>query len=125
MVGADPSAFLGILVLVTLLDARIGYIIRRERRNLKLSLDMLGKMVGVNHSTISNYETGVRPVPFDRAQLLALALGLDLRLIDRTADQSGPPPKIRPDVKVNVGPVHRGCVCTGECTLGDVPEFLS
>ena len=109
---------------MTLLDARIGFIIRRQRKYLKLSLNELGAMIGVDHSTLTQYEGGTRRVPYERAELLALALGLDIRLIDRTESQSGPPPKLRRESKVNVGPIHKGCVCKGECTQGEVPEFL-
>lgn len=79
---------------MTLLEARIGHIIKRERQKKKLTLDALGRLVGANHATLTNYESGRRRVPPQRVDDLAQALGIDPRLIDPIAEQDAEAPRV-------------------------------
>ncbi|MBT8159328.1 MULTISPECIES: helix-turn-helix domain-containing protein [Arthrobacter] len=105
---------------MTLLDARIGHIIKRERRRKKLTLVDLSLLVGANHSTLSNYESGKRRVPPERVTTLAQALDIDPRLIDPRADQDGDPPKVRPEhtPKSNTAPVDVSALVCAPCRKG-------
>jgi transcriptional regulator with XRE-family HTH domain len=70
---------------MSLTDERIGHIIRLERNKKRLTLDELGKLIGLNHASVSNYESGKRRVPPERAEALAKVLGLPVKLLDRQA----------------------------------------
>lgn len=64
---------------------RTGIIVQLERKRQRLSLDELGTRVGIDHSTLSQYEHGRRPIPAARAEALAKELGIDVALIDPDA----------------------------------------
>lgn len=66
-------------------NARIGRIIKREREFRQLTVDALATFIGCDHSTITGYEVGRRPVPKPRVFAIAQALDLDPRLIDPKA----------------------------------------
>ncbi|WP_277668812.1 helix-turn-helix domain-containing protein [Caproiciproducens galactitolivorans] len=54
----------------------IGDNIRRKRKEKGLTLDDLGKQVGVNRQTIQRYESGViSNIPSDKIEKMASALG--------------------------------------------------
>lgn len=74
---------------MSLTDERIGHIIRLERQKKRMTLDDVGKVIGLNHATISNYESGTRPVPPERAESLAKVFGVAAKLLDRNA-HTGP-----------------------------------
>ena len=74
-----------ILFRMSLTDERIGQIIRLERQKKRLTLDDVGKLIGLNHSTVSNYESGTRRVPSERAESLAKIFGVPVKLLDRQA----------------------------------------
>jgi len=67
-------------------DIRIGHIIKRERELRRLSLAQLAEASGCkSHSTIKNYESGVRTIHRTKVDPIALALGIDPRIIDPDA----------------------------------------
>ncbi|WP_426303024.1 helix-turn-helix domain-containing protein [Arthrobacter sp. R-11] len=80
---------------MTLLDARIGLIIKRERQKKRLTVSGLGNLVGISHPTLTGYETGRRRVPPHRVESLAAVLEIDPRLIDPLASQSGEAPGVQ------------------------------
>ena len=66
-------------------NARIGRLIAAERRLRHLTVDNLATYIGCDHSTLTNYESGRRPLPANRIPRLAEALGIDARILDRNA----------------------------------------
>lgn len=66
-------------------NVRIGLIIQAKRRERALTLDSLGTAIECDHSTLSAWEHGRRPVPAHRVQTLADALNIDSRIINPAA----------------------------------------
>lgn len=78
----DPKLIRGV---PDITKKRTGLIVQYERNRRHLSLAELGTRVGIDHSTLSQYEHGRRPIPKHRAAALAKELGLDVALIDPDA----------------------------------------
>lgn len=66
-------------------DIRIGHIIKAEREKKRLTLATLATAIGCEHPTLKNYESGRRTLTKPKIDALALALGIDARLIDPDA----------------------------------------
>lgn len=70
---------------MSLTDERIGHIIRLERHKKRMTVAEVGKLIGVDHSTVSQYSAGSRRVPAERAEALARVFGIPVKLLDREA----------------------------------------
>lgn len=66
-------------------NERIGKIVSGYRELRKLKAWQLADYIGCDHSTLSGYENGRRPIPADRVDRIAQALDLDPRILDRNA----------------------------------------
>ncbi|ERI39143.1 hypothetical protein M707_02470 [Arthrobacter sp. AK-YN10] len=69
-------------------DARIGRIIALERNRRGLTVEALGSYLGIDHTTLTGYEVGRRPIPANRLDRLYEALGVepkDRRIFDPNA----------------------------------------
>lgn len=66
-------------------NKRIGFIIQARRKERALTLDQLSTAIGCDHSTLSAWEHGHRPLPAPRIQPIAEALDLDPRIINPAA----------------------------------------
>ena len=61
---------------------RIGDIIRKARKNKKITQTQLGAEIGVGVQVISDYEKGkVKVIPFERRSKLAILLGIPLEAL--------------------------------------------
>jgi len=58
-------------------NKRAGRILALERKARRLTVDQLATFIGCDHSTITNYEKAYRPIPPNKVEALAKALGLD------------------------------------------------
>jgi HTH-type transcriptional regulator/antitoxin HipB len=68
----------------------LGTVIKDERKKKGLSQENLGKMVGVDQTTVSYIENGKPGVRLSTILLLLAALELDLLIQPRTAEQQMP-----------------------------------
>ena len=59
---------------VTAVDRHIAGRLRRRRRELKLSMQMLAAAIGVSYQQIAKYEAATNRIPASRLYLLANAL---------------------------------------------------
>lgn len=66
------------------LDVELGRYIRRRRRELGLSQDQLGRMIGVTFQQVQKYEHGTNRVSFSR--LVEIAQSLDCSVADLIGD---------------------------------------
>lgn len=66
-------------------NIRIGLIVAGARERRYLTVDNLATYIGCDHSTLTGYEVGRRPIPANRIPRLAEALGIDARILDRNA----------------------------------------
>ena len=66
-------------------NKRVGRIIALERRARRLTLDEAGTRIGVDHSTLANWEQGRRPIPAKHVDNVAELFGVDPALIDPNA----------------------------------------
>jgi transcriptional regulator with XRE-family HTH domain len=66
-------------------DIRIGHIIKAERERKRLTLAQLSTAIDCKHPTLANYEAGRRTITRNKVDALALALGIDPRIIDPDA----------------------------------------
>ena len=66
-------------------NVRIGLIVAGARNRRYMTVDDLSTYIGCDHSTLTGYETGRRPIPANRIPRLAEALGLEPRILDRSA----------------------------------------
>lgn len=66
-------------------NVRIGLIVAGARERRYLTVDNLATYIGCDHSTLTGYEVGRRPIPANRIPRLAEALNLDPRILDRNA----------------------------------------
>jgi transcriptional regulator with XRE-family HTH domain len=68
--------------------ARIGRIVALERKSRHLTVESLAAYIGCDHSTLTGYEKGRRPIPADRLARLYEALGVEpeaRRIFDHNA----------------------------------------
>ena len=71
---------------VTAIDnVRIGLIVAGARERRYMTVDELATYIGCDHSTLTGYEVGRRPIPANRIPRLSEALGIEPRILDRNA----------------------------------------
>jgi len=83
----SPMPLENVQTLLGLRQRMIGTHLRLARQQRNLTQSELARRVGLDESTLEQYETGMRPIPLPELELLANAL--DLRLED-LFDQRGP-----------------------------------
>lgn len=59
------------------IDKKVGFIIQQKRRELRITQKQLGKKIGVAHSTIACYESGIRGMDLDTFFEICKILSLD------------------------------------------------
>jgi len=66
-------------------NARIGRIMRLERKVRDLSQTDVAKEIGCDQSTYAQYESGARPIPYNRVATIAAVFGLETRYVNPKA----------------------------------------
>ena len=66
----------------------VGKRIMKERKALGISVRKLSRILGVEHTTLSRWESGRHPIPTPHLQAIAAALGVTVaRLVGETLVQ--------------------------------------
>jgi len=66
-------------------NVRIGRIMRLERKIRGLSQTDVAKEIGCDQSTFAQYESGARPIPYNRVSTIAAVFNLEPRYINPQA----------------------------------------
>ncbi|MEM6410050.1 MAG: helix-turn-helix transcriptional regulator [Pseudomonadota bacterium] len=62
----------------SLIDKMVGQLLRKRRRELKLTQEELGEIIGLAFQQIQKYERGANRIPAGRLYEFATALGVDI-----------------------------------------------